>query len=118
MELSTEHFKQSLINYDGMLLKKFLLLSKGMYKHLIFYLMDQLKHLEASFSHAFGFYFDFINSYITQTPISFCKESGVRIDYILRLKVKNECKKFKGKSMIVSYQGMNINQPDAFLSQY
>ena len=56
----------TLVSFDGGLLKKFLTLSKGMYKHLLFYLFDLLEQIDHGFMQTYGQFFEVQSSYLSQ----------------------------------------------------
>lgn len=53
------------VGYDGSLLKKFLQLSKGMRKHLLFYIYDIFQPVVESLEKQYGHILEFEDSYIS-----------------------------------------------------
>jgi hypothetical protein len=93
-----------IVSYDSKLFKKFMLLSKGMRKHLLFFVMDELKtKIIEQFKHAYDQYFDFESQSLSLTPISSCKENGIRLDSVIKFKLNKQCRKFEGKSVQFAY---------------
>ena len=85
--------------YDTKLFKKLLLLSRGMRKHLLFYVFEEVKEtILERFKQKYSLFFDYESFFLSLQPISFCKESGMRLDAVLKFKLNEKTsRKFEGK---------------------
>lgn len=75
----------SIVTFDSNLFKKFTGLSKGFRKHLLYYVFTSyLAPVSDSFNSAYSIHgLNVVSRYLSLTPISFCNESGSRLDIAL-----------------------------------
>eukprot|EP00347_Sterkiella_histriomuscorum_P020090 403339144 len=91
-----------IVSYDGRMFKKFVCLSKGMRKHLLFYVFDSTFQIAKDFNRKYGQLLIVESRFLSLTPLSFNKEEGTRLEMSLRVRVKPEAKKIVNKSIIIS----------------
>lgn len=93
----------SIVTFDSNLFKKFTGLSKGFRKHLLHYVFTSyLAPVSDSFNTAYSAHgLSVVSRYLSLTPISFCNESGSRLDIALKVNVSKES---SPKSVTIGYR--------------
>lgn len=82
-----------IVSFDGRLFKKFVRLSKGMRKHLLFHVFESTASIAKDFNRKYGQLLYAESRYLSFTPLSFNREEGSRLELTLRVRVKPEAKK-------------------------
>ena len=77
-----------LVQFKGDLFKKFMQMSRGFRKHLLYHVFQEyMKPISDSFDSKYlnTVGFKVVNRYLSLTPITFCGEIGSRLDVALRI---------------------------------
>lgn len=93
----------TIISFDGRLFKKFVQLSKGMRKHIIFHFFETTNSIVKDFNRKYGQLLFVESRYLSFAPLSFNREAGSKLELTLKVKVKTEAKKIQNKSVSISH---------------
>ena len=105
-----------IVSYDPKMLKPFLMLSRGMRKHLLFYVFESTKDIGAGFAKKYGQLFELQSRSLALAPISFCKEEGSKLDLVLKVRVKEQASKLENNSVVFGNR-FNLQKINESLSE-
>ena len=102
----------SLLSYDPVLFRKFLLLSPAWHTSSLQALDEHTNKIENQFVQAYSEFLYFKKSFTTSQPIKFCGQTGVRIDRVIQAELLPNRQLFKQDNKMVKFGYKYTNYGD------